>query len=148
MSRISLLFRSLLIVTLVLATSGCKTRPGTERLPVHPVSGKLTYQGKPAVGALVVLNFVNENPITKNLTKPHGIVQADGSFKISMYEAGDGAPAGDYVVTVSLFKPGSGDDEERGELDAYGGRFLNPGTSQIKVTVKEGENILPPIDLK
>ena len=35
---------------------------------------------------------------------PVGIVLDDGSFKVTAYDPGDGAPQGDYVATIQWFK--------------------------------------------
>jgi hypothetical protein len=67
---------------------------------------------------------------------------ADGNFAISTYAAGDGVPAGEYVLVFSwkefniMARAYSGPDKLKG-------RYSDPKTSQIKVSVKEGE----PLDL-
>src|SRR6185369_2161059 len=92
---------SLLAVALVpsvLALAGC----GEKELPVFPVAGKVSYAGQVPVGAQVVLHSTSDSlPPT---VVPTATVQPDGSFQLSVYRPGDGAPAGDYVATIQWFK--------------------------------------------
>ena len=61
-----------------------------------------TFGGQPAEGATVTFNPQGANPL-KNAA-PSATVKADGTFDVGLYGNGDGAPAGDYVVTVQWFK--------------------------------------------
>lgn len=70
--------------------------PGLEvdRKPVHEVRGLAFLDGTPIPGALVVFNP------GKTGVRAEGKVAADSSFALTTYKSGDGAVAGDYVVTV------------------------------------------------
>jgi hypothetical protein len=101
---------------------------------VFPVSGSLKVDGQAPAGARLVLNSVN--PLPEDAVVPTGSVKADGSFVISSYKSGDGAPPGEYVVTVQWFKYDT-------ELGGSGPNVLpeiysSPKTSPIKVTVNVG----------
>src|SRR5438034_11414590 len=73
------------------------------RQPTHPVRGRIYFDGSPAPGAHVVFQQVDgENGRT---TRADALVDADGSFVLSTYKANDGAPAGEYKVTVAWRKP-------------------------------------------
>jgi hypothetical protein len=122
--------------TFIVACSSEKKADPNQK-PVHLVSGKLTVGTKPAVGAYILLIPQNSSD-----PRPRGTVEADGSFKLSTYGEFDGAPAGDYVVTVSW--PAEG---REGAADQLKGRYSNPANSKLKVTVKEGNNELPPFEL-
>jgi hypothetical protein len=77
---------------------------------------------------------------------PSGKVQKDGTYKISVYGDGDGAPAGDYVATVVWYKllpNGSGAGP-----NVVPAEYADAKTSPVKVTVKEGQNEVPPIEIK
>lgn len=62
----------------------------------------------------------------------------DGKFEISTYKAGDGVPAGEYVLT---FVWGRMDliSASYGGPDKLGGAYSDPGKSEFKVVVVEGE---------
>lgn len=134
-----------LVVGLLLSLTGCKAG----RKPVYSVHGKvLDKNNKPAVGALVMFHPVpNDDP---QANKPNATVGEDGSFALQTYEKEDGAPAGDYVITlewraqnVASFGPNKlGEDQLRG-------RYGDPKVSNIKFTVeKMGANEVPTITLE
>lgn len=118
-----------------LALTGCGHKDVT--VPVHPVSGKVTFHGKPAEGAIVTLNPQGDAALKS--AAPQGTVKPDGSFKVSVYTDGDGAPAGDYVATVQWFKMVG----EGAGPNVIPAKFSKPDTSPFKITVKEGPNDLP-----
>jgi hypothetical protein len=68
------------------------TSCGPGRTPVHPVSGQVFFAGKPTPGAVVVFHPVGtEDP---QGPRPSGKVQEDGSFSLTTFTPGDGAPEG------------------------------------------------------
>src|SRR5437764_3720406 len=81
-----------------LALVGCG-KPVSSRTPVYKASGKISFEGQVPEGALVVLHPKNASSPTA--LRPTAHVQPDGTFQLTTYETGDGAPVGDYVVTVS-----------------------------------------------
>ncbi len=70
----------------VLACVSC-TR-ATNGPPLHPVSGHVFYEGKPAGGAVVILHSAGE---AVNASRPRGRADATGAFELTTYETGDGA---------------------------------------------------------
>src|SRR5262245_58148292 len=89
---------SILAMAAIVA-AGCNSEV---RVPVFPVSGKVTYQGHAPVGAQIILHpvkYTGPDSVT-----PVGTVLDDGTFKVTAYDPGDGAPQGDYVATVQWFK--------------------------------------------
>jgi hypothetical protein len=110
-----------------------------------PVSGTVNVDGQPAAGAQIVLNALN--PAGPNSVAPTGAVKADGSFVITTYTAGDGAPPGDYIATVQWFKFDP-------KIEGVGPNVLpkeygSPKTSPIKVTVQaNGPTVIDPISIK
>lgn len=122
-------FLVLAIVPAAISLTGC----GESRVEVFPVSGKLTFDGKPPAGAQITLH-----PVSAGVegVAPSGAVKPDGSFQVSAYQAGDGAPAGDYVATVQWFRF----DEKLGGAgpNVIPAKYTDPKTSPIKVTVKAG----------
>jgi len=130
----------------ILPLAGCGKSDGP-RVPVFPVSGKVTVDGLPAEGAQVVLHPASNS--TSHGVSSQGIVERDGAFQTTVYEAGDGAPAGDYVVTVQWFNVLTGSDGAgaRGP-NVIPREYSNPTTSPIKVTVSSSPNELAPIEIK
>lgn len=81
---------SALLIIVVLACAGCGEKTG-----VIPISGKVTYQGKPIANARVVFT-------PKAGGRPaDGNTNADGAYRLGTFMAGDGALPGEYSVTVS-----------------------------------------------
>jgi hypothetical protein len=125
---------------LFVALSGCAER----RVPVYPVSGKITYKGQPPVGATVVLHSLNGTD-TKDVA-PAGTVTDDGSFTITSYELGDGAPQSDYVATIEWYKYQS-------ELGGAGpnvipSKYVSAKTSPVRLSVSGGPAQIAPIIIK
>ncbi len=120
----------------VLLALGCSACGGGEdQKPVFPVSGQVFVKKQPAVGALVVFTPVRDAD-SKLWPKgyPRGTVQKDGSFRLTTYKTDDGAPVGEYAVTVVWGKPLPGKEEE---VDHLAGRYADPKASRIRVQVKE-----------
>jgi hypothetical protein len=136
------------------AFTGCgkKTAPAIKgaKLPVFPVKGKLMMDGKPMVAAAIVFNPVTKFPPGAAQNQPRATADENGDFTVWTYGDGDGAPAGDYKITISWKgEEGAGlTDGGRGEIDEKAPRdFWNVRTSKIRVKVKEEPNALPTWDL-
>jgi hypothetical protein len=71
-----------------------------------------------------------------------GTVLIDGE----PFSAGDGVPAGDYVVTI-VANWISRDGQDVGVPDLLGGQYANPEKSPLKVTVEQLPVTLEPYEL-
>jgi len=129
-----------LLVTLAVVC-GCSSEP--PRVPVFPVTGKVTFKGKPAEGAQVVLFAVNSANAAE--LAPSGKVGKDGTFSLTAYEPGDGAPDGDYVATISWRKMVVGDGGAAAGPNVIPAKYGSAATSPVKVSVKGGPTQIPPI---
>lgn len=129
-------------VALLVGASGCGGGPS--RPARSPVAGRVvTTAGAPCDGALVV--FHPRVPGRATDAKPVATTAADGTFRLTTYETGDGAVPGAYGVTVvwpakakeakmSLSGEGAG-----GGGDQLGGRYGDPAAPKVSVDVpKEG----------
>jgi len=127
-----------------LASAGCGGDPS--RIAVFPVEGTVVSAGKPAAKAIVVFHPANPGAATKD--GPGGTIATEtddqGKYRLSTYEADDGAPAGDYVVTV---RPGGGSSVEDGDGVVRRAtptralaKYAEPATSPFKATIKPGDN--------
>jgi hypothetical protein len=117
----------------------------SDRKPVYPVQGQVLFEGKPVPGAQVILHPLGDDD-KDHPVRPLGQVGPDGSFRLTTYDAGDGAPAGSYAVTVALLKKPAGveGDLSRNVLPP---RYANPQTSPLRIDVARGGNELPPFQL-
>jgi hypothetical protein len=108
------------------------------RKPCHPVRGTLHIDGVPAVNATIVFHL--EEPAPKKPTRAGDAwVESDGSFVLSTYAAGDGAPAGKYIVTV-VPDGGYGKKEKLPAGLEIPAVYRKPDTSPLRVEVKSGNN--------
>ncbi len=87
-----------------------------------------------------------DDPVLARLG-PHAVVAADGSFRITTFRTGDGAPAGRYALTVTWRLPPRPGKEEEGP-DRFKGRYADPRRPVRQVDIAEGENNLGTILLK
>jgi hypothetical protein len=113
--------------------------PGCEngQPKTYPVHGAVRINVRPAVGANITLVPVRGEWAGRWSHRPFGKVGPDGSFQVSTFAPGDGAPAGEYVVT--LYWPTAG-----GDADRLGGAHLSPDRSnRVTATVTTGRNDLP-----
>jgi hypothetical protein len=128
------------LIVAVLTASVCSC---SGKASVHPASGTVTFQGKPAVKAVIVLRPATAESWTGPM--PHGEVGEDGVFYIGTYADADGAPAGDYTVTITW--PETHEDpmtHDTVTIDRLGGRYKDPTKSTWKITIKDGDNELAP----
>jgi hypothetical protein len=105
----------------------------------------VTFLDKPVPNAFVT--FHPTANADKKAKTPFAIAKDDGSFELTTYRPGDGAPAGEYAVTVSWFKPATGTsaDDGIGE-ELLPARYQRPESSGLKATIKEGS--ADPVTLK
>lgn len=127
----------------VLVLAGCsETKP--ELPKCYPVSGQVIIDGTPAVRALV--SFHPESPQADGKKYVGQTTTGDhGEFAMTTFAAGDGAPSGNYVVTIAANWV-SKDGQDIAVPDLLKGEYADPATSPLKVTVAEEPLILEPYD--
>jgi len=130
-----------LLLALVASGGGC-SRGGVKQHPTHPVSGRAGFGGKPPVGAHLVFHPQPEKPGWGDL--PSAVVAADGSYRVSTYRDGDGAPAGEYAVTAQWFPVGQDGTVGVNALDRS---FATPASTPLRVTIQPGTNDVPAFEL-
>jgi hypothetical protein len=113
-----------------------------DRLAVYPARGQVFVSGQPAANAEV---FFHPASFTHPHTGcPQAEVDGDGWYTLSTYNDKDGAPAGEYAVTVVW--PTGPKPPDEGPLstqspppkDRLNGRFADPKTTPLRRTVKKG----------
>jgi hypothetical protein len=136
-------FRS--CIALLLAALACSSCGKVSRRACYPVQGKVFYRGKPAAGATVFLHPAQAPDAQEEWYEPAGVVEADGSFRLTTYETEEGAPAGEYSVTILSANGGSRNDEILpGALPQI---YESPVTSGLQVRIAERSTQLDPFQL-
>lgn len=101
------------------------------------MTGEVYVDGNPAGQVQVTCHNV-QGIDTEHPTFSQALTNEEGKFSISTYEAADGVPEGEYVLTfmwgqIDLFKGGYGGP------DKLRGRYSDPKASQFRVTVEAGK---------
>ena len=123
--------------------SSCQHKSYVE-VAVYPTSGTVRFKGEPAYGAYLTFHPDGDVGITKG-NKPFGRAAKDGTFQVTTYDTNDGAPAGEYRVTVVWPE----DPEARGPSpDRLKGKYADPQSTPLRATVEAGKTELPPLELR
>jgi len=137
------LSKILLVVASLGGLSGCSHPKGPECVPV---SGKISYKGKPLAEAMIVLHPLDGN--VEGNHKPIARSAADGTFSLTTFKSNDGAPPGRYAITVELRAPQMvGEEVVRNGENLLPVKYSKPETSGLRVAVEQGSNEVPPINL-
>lgn len=125
------------LVVILWCAAGC----GQKGPVLYPVTGKVTgADGKPLEHATVVFHPVGATD--PDAVKPHAKVGPDGAFTLTTHTAGDGAPAGEYRVTVQQWlSSGKGDEPPVNRLPE---KYAKPDQSGLTATVNAGPTELTP----
>lgn len=130
------------------------------RLEVAPVKGRVVYKGQGIPKATVI--FIPQGESAENVGKIRPFAYADdaGNFQMKTYVDGDGAPPGDYRVSIVAFSSGGAPRTKDGPVGAAAApasgvrippaiskKFADVETAGLSVTIHEGENNLDPFDL-
>ena len=142
-----------LFVLLALSSllTGCGGETDEERLlrlvpdarATTPISGTVIVDGAPVKDLWVTLH-----PKDSSFTfRPRGQTDGKGHFQIMTYSAGDGAPEGDYDITVEWLTYIKRDSDWGGP-DKLKNQYNDPSTTPFHVTVEEEPIELPPFELQ
>lgn len=124
-----------------LMLAGCSSKKVEGRKPVFPVRGKLLVSDQPAPGAMVVFHPAGGS---YDAERPFAHVGPDGSFSLTTYQASDGAPEGEYLVTVEWYA--SADRNAPAPWpNVLPLKYARPESSDVRVRVTQGPNELQPI---
>ena len=126
--------------------AGCGKQSVTGRVPVIPVTGKVIFEGQATPGALVVFHPVQD---AQSASPPaQATVRDDGMFELTTYTANDGAPPGEYKVTVEWRKLINDNGDVRPGPNVLPDRYSRPKTTDLVARVSEGPNQLPTLQVK
>ena len=127
-------------IAVCIACVGCDENWQTE---TQPASGSVTINDAPPTGAIIELHTLGQKVDARG-SRPWGKVGEDGEYSLTTYQRGDGAPVGTYRVT--LWWPA--DPVAPSPEDRLASRYSEPGRSPWEVTISEGMNRLPPIEIQ
>lgn len=139
-----------LIALLSLISSSC----GGGRGSLNEVRGKVLHKNQPLSGALVTLHPKGDKKDFRAVPSV-GMTKEDGTFTLTTGKK-DGAPAGEYTVTIICSREVGGQDKKQKDFSTGGvetedilkGAYADRDSSKISVTIKSGANQLEPFDLK
>lgn len=135
-------------VLVLVVSAGC----GDGRIRTYPTSGMVLVDGKPADRATVIF-CPTSGPPDFMRERPWGTTDDAGKFELTTFDAGDGAPAGDYTVIIrwpgALVSAKPEEDAERVDRapDRLKGRYFHPTKSGLTATVESQRNELAPFKL-
>jgi hypothetical protein len=128
---------------LAICLAGC----GSDALPVAEVSGKVTFRGQPVTEGTI--SFHNSDGL--GYGGGEATLGPDGSYRLET--AAGGVTVGEYKVSVSppmvinSSDPRTPPFKEYKQVANIPAKYHTPATTDLKATVKEGENTLD-FDLK
>jgi hypothetical protein len=138
----------LCVAVLIFVGAGCSGNG--DRKPVYPVRGRVLFDGRPPAHALVIFHPLGAEG--KKAARPSATVGSDGTFTLRTYDANDGAPAGEYAVTVewwlSTATSASHEGDSTPPVNRLPSRYARTKTSGLRVRVGAGDNQLAPFQLK
>lgn len=130
----------ILSIVACLAVVGCGE---TWEAETYLASGRVSINGEPPAGALVQLFPTGATKTDDRNSRPWGLVKEDGTYVLATYAGEPGAPAGDYMVTLTW----TPDALRPSMVDRLRHQYATPEKSPWKVTITKGDNVLPPVEL-
>lgn len=129
----------LLLSTLALwgVMLGCSSKPASP-IPLKQVTGTVTLDGEPLpTGSITFMPVAGTNSCTGEIV--------DGKFALSTFSKGDGAPPGDYKVSVEAWTtpPGMGVEG----VPAIPKKYMDANLSGLTATISEDAKQDVPIAL-
>jgi len=116
------------------------------RVPVIPAQGKADFEGKPIPEAAIFLHPVGAK--TPPFPRPRAVVRSDGTFVVGTYTKDDGAPPGEYKVTVQWFQRIGTAGNDLLPINLLPPSYGNAETSDLSVRIQEGETATLVLQLK
>jgi hypothetical protein len=138
-------------VALALAVVALASCGGGRNFPkVYPVRGKILVNGQPASDCQIYLNRTSGDALTVAAT-PQALTDQNGEFQITSYRTNDGAPEGEYVVTIEWRERSGVTKQEFEGPDQLGGAYAKvektKGLKGFVVQVGKQSLELPPFEL-
>jgi hypothetical protein len=129
------------LAVLVAVSAGCAKRGWLE---TYPVRGTVLVDGKPAKDAMITFHpkaMTGDRPYL-----PSAQTNENGEFSAGTFAAGDGAPTGEYEITI-VWPVRRNPVSTLWEGDKLNGRYANKAKTTLRVTVEKQPLQLPPFEL-
>lgn len=134
-------FPILAAAVFMLVIGGCTPQ---DAVRCQPVRGQVLFDGQALAEAVVVFHSKAETKTT--LPKSLAYTDAQGRFELTTLKSNDGAPVGDYAITVELNEPRQvGEELVRDGRNLLPERYGHPDSSGFSYRVVEGGNDVPPL---
>lgn len=128
-------------LALGLGIGGCGGSGGSPAdVQLRPITGQVLVAGKPAAGVEVQLYPLNQSG-EAGAPRLHATTDRDGNFRLRVDESREGAPEGQYHVTLAW-------PTSAGGTDRLGGVYSEPGGSGLTAIIDAETTSLPPYDVK
>ena len=124
---------------------GCSTAHG-DRVEVFPVKGELKFLGEPLENALVVFHPLNSEDPRVLPARAH--TDSRGHFRLTTYDANDGAAPGQYAVTVECYRTVNNGDSFVPGPNVLPQHYADPRATDVHLEIAAQPNQLAPIDLQ
>lgn len=135
-----------LVAVLLLASlmMGCS---GSQSPACYPVGGQVLWGDQPLAEAMIVLHLRSERP--PGVPQPIAWTDAEGHFVVTTFSPGDGAPSGDYAITIERRRLREvGDELTRDGPNELPLPYARPETSGFQVTVGRESVTIPPLRIQ
>ena len=103
-------------------------------------------EGRPPFHAQVTFHPVADGG--REAILPTGSVDDRGRFTLTSYASGDGAPEGEYRVTVAWFLASGRPDDDRPPVNYLPVRYARADTTPLRAVVRKGGVDLEPFRLQ
>ena len=133
----------LVLLPPLLLLTGCSGDVGPR---CFPVKGQVLYQNQPLVEAMLVFH-----PVTapaQAFPQPIAHTDASGRFELTTLMTGDGAPLGEYAITIELREPRQvGEEIVRDGPNLLPPQYASPQSTPLRYKVIAGANEVPALAL-
>ena len=128
------------------AVAGCVRNVDRPPVELHPVRGRVFLEAQPLADAVLMFHSVEPTPHPR----PRARSAEGGAFEVTTFRLHDGAPAGEYRVTISCKGPyeGKSEDRETEAEELLPRIYQRPETTPLTVEVRPGENDLGVLALR
>ncbi len=137
--------------SLSVSVAGCGS--SEPRVDTSLVRGQVYVDEQPADGAVLVFHPQSNDGLSQQL-RPRGTADERGRFRLTTYQRDDGAPPGDYRVTVIWRGPPTSNDPEEMHPDVLAAQpnqldaaLADPKSTPITAHISRGNNKLEPFRL-
>lgn len=134
----------------LLCSAGCGS--GKNSVETVPVRGKVSYNGEPVTEGTLSFEPVHDHEGGEGARTRRpaiGVIQADGTYEMSSFEAKDGVVPGEYKVAIQSYKGGpSPEDPTAAEEWLIPKKYGNSSESGLTAKVPADETGAVEIDFE